>query len=233
MPTVRIDPSRVGAVITATANQFPQLVLKATGLAAERAVGHLKSISPVDRGMFKNAWQRHHNGQGGWEVQNTAPYAGIMERGARPHAVSAEGWMSIFRWVLRHPELFAGAGVSAKGVASGRSKMAQGFYKLKTLASKKIKHGPIGATQRLAVSGPRQQVLRKQKFSHKVSAVTAAATEITNAIVWKLKHEGQEGHYMVLKNLPKYAKWTVEILNKAVAKFVQDVANNKGKGGGV
>jgi hypothetical protein len=35
-------------------------------------------------------------------LENNAPHAGIIEHGARPHPVSAEGFLNIFDWAWRH-----------------------------------------------------------------------------------------------------------------------------------
>lgn len=76
--------------------------------AAHFGRAHLVSVTPKDRGMAKAAW-KVHNGPinarsatpAAW-VENSAPYIGILENGARPHAVSAEGQEAIFQWVLRN-----------------------------------------------------------------------------------------------------------------------------------
>jgi hypothetical protein len=49
---------------------------------------------------MKNAW-RVVQVDDGAHLLNDAPYAGIIEKGARPHTVSAEGRANIQRWVKR------------------------------------------------------------------------------------------------------------------------------------
>lgn len=74
-------------------------------VAAELAVGHLISQTPVDNGQLKDAWsvvKKGHTDLGGLQIVNDAPYAGVIEGGARPHPVSDEGWEAIKRWVLSH-----------------------------------------------------------------------------------------------------------------------------------
>lgn len=70
-------------------------------LAAHRGRTLLVRKSPVDRGNFKNAW-RVRTIAGGAEIQNDAPYAGIIELGARPHPVSREGIEALTGWARRH-----------------------------------------------------------------------------------------------------------------------------------
>mgnify|MGYP007070989117 CR=1 FL=1 len=51
-------------------------------------------------GHFKNAWRvRIRNGT--VQLENDDPIAGVIERGARPHAVSREGVEAIREWVRR------------------------------------------------------------------------------------------------------------------------------------
>jgi hypothetical protein len=60
--------------------------------------------TPKDRGMAKLAWKTRFYRDDGVVAanENSAPYIGILEAGARPHAVSKEGQEAIFNWVLRN-----------------------------------------------------------------------------------------------------------------------------------
>jgi hypothetical protein len=62
--------------------------------------------TPKDTGLLKASWRDSTVGSGArgvvTEIFNTAPYAGIVEEGARPHAVSAEGRQAILEWARRH-----------------------------------------------------------------------------------------------------------------------------------
>lgn len=85
--------------------------------AAVRAQGILKRDSmraAHDRGTFANAWQvvppsvttfargKLIGRRRVVRVENKAPYAGIIELGARPHGVSLEGRLAIREWVRRN-----------------------------------------------------------------------------------------------------------------------------------
>jgi hypothetical protein len=134
--------------------------------------------------MAKNAWQVRKQGGKGFtrvSLQNTAPYSGVLERGARPHPVSAEGWLSIFRWVLRN--------------------LAD------EIRISKRKHF-IATARRTNVAqiGPGRFAVGKQSGGQRL-ATNRVATQITNAIVWKLNKYGQVGRYFVRDSMPKITTW--------------------------
>lgn len=184
MPTtvIKLRPEQLGVAIKATSTSMPKVVLNGIRVSAERARAHLVKNTPVDRGVAKNAWTVLPELRGA-RLVNHAPYIGILERGARPHDVSAEGWMAIFRWVLRHPALIG----SAKAAGQARSALSRG----------------------------------RSKASSPVSWAVQQATEVTNAIVWKLKHEGQEGHWMVRDGMPLFKKWLAEDLNRMIVAYIR------------
>lgn len=77
--------------------------------AARRGRAELVRRTPKDHGLLKASWRDTATGAGGStiaEVMNDAPYVGIVEAGARPHAVSEAGQAAIREWVRRHlPDL--------------------------------------------------------------------------------------------------------------------------------
>lgn len=93
------------------------------GLRAGARAGrtHLVRVTPKDRGMAKAAWKEHDGPRNArpptpaaW-LENSAPYIGILEKGARPHKVSAEGRQAIYEWVLRN---FRMIGSASEGFAA-------------------------------------------------------------------------------------------------------------------
>ncbi len=82
---------------------------------AQRGRALMAKRTPVDQGQLKASWRVITFGtasldkRGGGiakvilaELRNTAPHAGIVELGARPHKVSPEGWAAIYEWARRH-----------------------------------------------------------------------------------------------------------------------------------
>lgn len=78
---------------------------KAKVITAHRSRALFASKTPVDTGQMKNAWvvEDGFNADDAAVVRvwNRAPYAGIVERGARPHKVSAAGREALLRWAMR------------------------------------------------------------------------------------------------------------------------------------
>lgn len=119
MATFNIKPEELAGAL-AGADESLRTALRAGARAgAMRGHAHMPKKTPTDMGQLRNSWRVSE--AGGVRLYNDAPQAGIVEEGARPHPVSEEGWMAIFRWVMRHPELI-GAGASAVG--SARKKLS-------------------------------------------------------------------------------------------------------------
>jgi hypothetical protein len=107
--TVRVAPGALGATLRAHGRGNTRAIKAGIKIAASRARDHLKSISPVDTGLFKNAWAIVA-AAGNYSVENDSPYAGIIERGARPHKVNREGVEAIREWVRRKVALLGPPG---------------------------------------------------------------------------------------------------------------------------
>lgn len=141
------------AVIKATAKGLPAMLARkhksiARAIArgalagAERGRALIVRKTPVDQGQLKASWKvlpgsptalqgEFKRGTLLAELLNTAPHAGIVERGARPHTVSAEGWLAIYDWVVRHRQelgLVTATG-KARRVRKGRVAVHQGLDK--------------------------------------------------------------------------------------------------------
>lgn len=99
------------------------------GLARGRAI--MVKATPTDQGQLRASWhvRRRVEGAAGLnrnaeatvaELHNDAPYAGIVELGARPHGLSPSGWAMLYEWVRRHPELWGATTITAGRKTSWR-----------------------------------------------------------------------------------------------------------------
>lgn len=99
MSVIRLTPDRLAAQLRRDAREFPGEVLRGLKAGAHRGRRMLVRATPrVYTGQLKASWVLRERGRTGPELTNVAPHAGIVERGARPHAVSAEGMAALERW---------------------------------------------------------------------------------------------------------------------------------------
>lgn len=101
MATLTIDAKAIGARIRADHKGAPKAVDRAIFSGLQRGKAYIVGKTPVDRGILKNAWKVIRLSTGGAELTNDQPYAGIMERGARPFKMSKEGVEALAGWVFR------------------------------------------------------------------------------------------------------------------------------------
>ncbi len=70
-------------------------------IAAQRTRTALVAKTPTDMGIMRNAWKVVRKADTEVRIENLAPHAGIIERGARPHGVNAAGVQALREWVIR------------------------------------------------------------------------------------------------------------------------------------
>lgn len=104
MTTVRIHGGRVGAMFRAHSKRLPAAARSGLREGAERGRTLLKRLTPVDLAVMVNAWQVHEQPYG-CSLDNSAPHAGVIEGGARPHPVNEEGMKALREWVARNLEI--------------------------------------------------------------------------------------------------------------------------------
>ncbi len=100
MATISFTPTQIGARLRADAKGAPKAVIRAIVSGAQRGRSFMVKESPVDRGILRNAWRVLKMREGA-ELINDQPYAGIMERGARPFKISGAGLWALKAWVMR------------------------------------------------------------------------------------------------------------------------------------
>lgn len=113
MSTIKVEPGKLGVLLKAKVQGSPEALLEGMVAAAQRGRSLLVRKSPVDTGHFKNAWRvASRASKAGWldraigndesfSLENDAPHAGVIERGARPHKVNRAGVDAIRAWVRR------------------------------------------------------------------------------------------------------------------------------------
>jgi hypothetical protein len=102
--------------------RFEKALSRGLRMGAERGRGIMVRRTPMDLGQLRASWKvKAHDMVA--ELINDAPHAGIVELGARPHKVNAEGWQALYEWVRRHPELY-GASRPRKQVSATTAQAA-------------------------------------------------------------------------------------------------------------
>lgn len=159
---------------------------KAARAAAQKLkaflVDEVDSLGITYQGIYRNSFVVKGN-----EVSNNAPHAGIIELGARPHAVSEEGFQAIKEWVR----------VKLLG------RPAENWNDLKKAAKDRIagKTNNIGGLN--ALLGVKSEV--------------DEAEGIARAIVNKIRREGQKPKYVMRNALPKATAYFKQELERIIA----------------
>lgn len=105
-----LNPKHVARAVKRSAAIVREGIRRGAIRGAERGRTFIVSKTPTDQGQLRASWKVRpgipsaiaRGTQMLAELLNDAPHAGIVERGARPHPVSPEGWMAIYDWVMRH-----------------------------------------------------------------------------------------------------------------------------------
>ena len=104
---VRLRPDQLPGALRGEGARIRRAIPKAARAAAmrlkSRLVQRTDELGITDTGILKNSWRVGAGGESGAAatVYSDAPYAGVVELGARPHAVSLDGRQSIARWAMR------------------------------------------------------------------------------------------------------------------------------------
>jgi hypothetical protein len=198
MAEIQMTEGQLGARLRSDADGLPAVVIRATFSAAQRGKALLVKNSPVDRGILRNAWKVIKlSGDQGVELVNDQPYAGIMERGARPFKMSSEGVFYLKGWVMRKlqsGQMFAN-GTNTKVVWS------RGWDK----ASRKAQGQSLIRSHRLV--------------KPKGTALEDEAERIAWAIAKNFEKVGIKGRRFVMKNLLVLAALMDQEVTRYLTKF--------------
>jgi hypothetical protein len=170
-----IDHSKISRDLAKIEKSIKAAGQRAAHKAAHGAKALLVQRSPKDLGQLKASW-RVGSGKGGSEgveLFNDAPHAGIVEHGARPHPVSAEGRLAIREWVIRH---FGFVGTKKRGT--------------RRLVSK----NQVTVSGKIRGIGTRKASLRDEEMNAQID-------KIVEGIIHKLETKGQAPTYFVRDSL--------------------------------
>jgi hypothetical protein len=131
---VIVEMKAIGSVLQR--HQKAQRLAIVQGLRSGARLGRtiLVARTPKDIGMAKAAWKTFYHGDTGViaTVENSSPYIGVLNAGARPHAVSKEGQEAIFQWVLRNMRLVGTRSTGYAAVHGNDLHEGQGRKKLQS-----------------------------------------------------------------------------------------------------
>lgn len=195
MAVISFKPGELGARLRSDAKGTPKALVKAMKSAAHAGRALLISDSPVYRGILKNAWKVVAFVDG-VELVNDQPYAGVIERGARPFKISPEGFEALKLWVSR------------KLLAGGNTwKWYRSEAKARSKADRRSARKRMGPTRKMRVVA--EQMADKE------------ASRIAWAIARKWSRVGMQGKYFVRRNLPQLS----HAMDKEVTRFLSEFFN--------
>jgi len=180
------------------ATNAPKAIFRAMVSSAQRGKGFLVAATPVDRGILRNAWKIVKSSATN-EVQlvNDQPYAGVMERGARPFKMGRAGIEAIKGWVGR--QLRAGKIILKPKPRNAIAHLTDA-YKVRFKSRPKLSKG-----------AERQQAIES----------------ITWAIVKTIEKVGIKGRRFVMNNLDKLAALMKEEMDRSLDNFFSRALGDK------
>ncbi|HUS27605.1 MAG TPA: HK97 gp10 family phage protein [Kofleriaceae bacterium] len=107
--TIRVGLDQLPASLDLGERTIRRAISRGALAGAHRGRAVMVRATPTDQGQLRASWKvkagaEEFDGVGAnlAELINDAPHISIVELGARPHAVSREGWEAIYDWVRRH-----------------------------------------------------------------------------------------------------------------------------------
>ena len=98
--TVRVNIRDLGAHLVKAEGERGRAIKRGVVDAARRGAAALTKKTPRYLGQMANSWGTEETREGAL-TRNTAPHAGIVEAGARPHSVSPDGMAALTEWATR------------------------------------------------------------------------------------------------------------------------------------
>lgn len=130
--TIRVGLGQLPAQLDLGEKTIRRAIARGALAGAHRGRALMVRNTPTDQGQLRASWKvkpgvHEFSGvsQDLAELINDAPHISIVELGARPHAVSREGWEAIYEWVRRH---FRGGVMGGSGSMRPRMRGAGGRF---------------------------------------------------------------------------------------------------------
>lgn len=137
---IKIAPDELASALRKEGMRIREAVIKAAKAAALRLKAYLvrqtDKLGITYQGVYKGGFRATDN-----SVVNTAPHAGLVELGARPHKVSKEGRESIKKWAMIKLGLSEAEAESASwGIAKTIEMVGQeGYYVMRDAVPMAVK----------------------------------------------------------------------------------------------
>lgn len=193
--------------------------------AARFGEGHLRKVTPKDRGMAQASWSYRKGPKNArpptpvaW-IENSSPYIGILEKGARPHPVSLEGQRAIYEWVERHFRLAGGIVLSGRDMGAGIKS-----DRLTNTKSRAHKVARMDYLDKLSKLGSMLEDKLVRNFPDMGKRMVPAALNIAAAIIQKIRTQGQKPGYFVRDSLP----FLGEVAQREVERLFAEISRREG-----
>lgn len=209
--TYTVDIKDYDRLLKAFGKQAPKHARKAMIKAAYDGQSEILDViskmerPPVDLGMYRKGWKVGRRKDGA-ELENSVPYASVIEEGARPHWAPLQ---PLIEWVTR------------KGLMGNKTRS---FELIKARTQKLAKAGKVSKTR-----GGVKAFIQKYRFSASAmrsSWLVVAIMEMAKLIRFKIAKKGQKPRKVMEKaaeKFPEFVKKNVEkeleSINIPVAEF--------------
>lgn len=107
--TIRIGLEQLPGQLDLGERSIRRAIARGALAGAHRGRAVIVRNTPTDQGQLRASWKVKPGNdeftgfsESLAELINDAPHIAVVELGARPHKVSAEGWAAIYEWVRRH-----------------------------------------------------------------------------------------------------------------------------------
>lgn len=185
------------------ATRVHEAIMRAQRSACHAGKVIVKRNTPKDRGLAQNSWQANMGPKNArpptpvaW-LSNSAPYIGILEKGARPHRVSLEGQRAIYEWVERHFRIAGGVVLSARDMGQGIK--SDSLTNTKSRAHKVQRMDYLDKLSRLGAMLEDNLV---RNFPDMGRKLVPAALNIAAAIIQRIRKKGAKPKFFVRALLP-------------------------------